>query len=646
MLGIDLHKISLGALIIALGLLVDDAIIAIEMMIVKLEQGWDRSKAASFAYTATAYPRLTGALVTCAGFIPVGFSKGTASEFVGSIFSVVTIALLLSWLAAGAVTPLLGYYLVRIKHATGGDAQEQHEHHDIYDTRFYRFFRRMLAWCLGHRALVLVVTTLCFLGSLFLMGKVQQEFFPASTRPELLVDLRLPQGASMKATEERSMAFAKHFEGDPNIESCSLYVGVGAPRFVLTSDPTLPDTNFAQVIFVAKDLETRIALAEKVKETLANEFPEFLGNIKLIQTGPPNSYPVMLRVSGYEHDKVRDLAKEVCAVMAADPNVWNLNMNWHEKSKILRVAVDQDKARMQGIDSQTLALTLQTLITGAALSEYREQDRTVDIVFRVGERNRTDLSTIKDLTISIGNGRSVALDQVATITFEAEEGLIRRRNLKPTITVQANTIDGVLGNDATKAIYARLSSLRASLPPGYSISIGGPLEDSIKAARWLMQPVPVMLVVILTLLMFQLKSIPKTLLTLFTAPLGIIGVSISLLLTGRPMGFVVQLGILALAGIIMRNSVILIDQIDQQLEAGQSPWDAVVNATVLRLRPIMLTAAAAILAMIPLIKSVFWGPMAVAIAGGLFVATLLTLIVLPTMYVALFRIRPSHGGQE
>ncbi len=637
-IGIDLHKISLGALIIALGLLVDDAIIAIEMMIVKLEQGWERSKAASFAYTATAYPRLTGALVTCAGFIPVGFSKGTASEFVGSIFSVVMIALLLSWLVAGAVTPLLGNYLVRVKPAAEGG------HADIYNTRFYNFFRRVLAWCLQHRGLVLSATALSFLVSLYLMGKVPQEFFPASTRPELLVDLRLPQGASMETTEERSMAFTKRFEGDPNIESCSLHVGIGAPRFVLTSDPTHPDSNFAQVIFVSKDLETRVALSRKVKETLENEFPEIQSNIKLIQTGPPSSYPVMLRVSGYEHDKVRDLAQQVREVMLADSNLWNVNLNWHEKSKVMRIAVDQDKARIQGIDRQTLALTLQTFISGAELSEYREQDRTVDIVFRVGERNRTDLSNIKDLSIPIGNGNAVALDQIATITFEAEDGLVRRRDLKPTITVQANTIDGVLGNDATKALFARLSALLASLPPGYAISIGGPLEDSTKASNWLMQPVPAMLAIILTLLMFQLKSIPKMLLTLLTAPLGIIGVSISLLLTGSPMGFVVQLGILALAGIIMRNSVILIDQIDQLLAAGQSPWDAILNATILRFRPIMLTAAAAILGMVPLISSVFWGPMAIAIAGGLFVATLMTLLVLPTMYATVYRVRPSHAS--
>lgn len=635
LLGIDLHKISLGALIIALGLLVDDAIIAIEMMIVKLEQGRERSDAACFAYTATAYPRLTGALVTCAGFVPVGFSKGSASEFVGSIFSVVTIALLLSWLTAGAVTPLLGHLLVRIKPAAGGT------HADIYDTRFYRFFRRLLSGCLRHRGLVLVLTMLCFVGSLFLMGKVKQEFFPASTRPELVVDMRLPQGASMKATEEKASTFIKRFENDPDIVSSSHYVGQGAPRFVLTSDPVLPDTNFAQVIFVAKDLDARLTLAGKVQKVLDSDFPELQSNIKVVQTGPPDPYPVMFRVSGYDRDKVRDVAEQVRDVMAADPHLWNVNMNWHEKSKVMRIAVDQDKARLQGIDSQTLALTLQTLVSGATLSEYREKDKTVDIVFRVGARNRTDLSKMQDLTIPIGNGKSVALDQIASITYDAEEGLIRRRNLKPTITVQASTIKGVLGNDATNAVYDRLSALRASLPPGYSIHISGPLEQSIKATRWLMQPVPAMVVVILTLLMFQLKSIPKMILTLLTAPLGIIGVSVSLLLTGRPMGFVVQLGILALAGIIMRNSVILIDQIDQQLAAGQAPWDAVLNATVLRFRPIMLTAAAAILGMLPLVSSVFWGPMAVAIAGGLFAATLLTLIVLPTMYVALYRIRPT-----
>lgn len=633
--GIDLHKVSLGALIIALGLLVDDAIIAIEMMIVKLEQGWERSDAAAFAYTATAYPRLTGALVTCAGFIPVGFSKGSASEFVGSIFSVVTIALLLSWLAAGAVTPLLGHILVRIKPHPGG------LHADIYDTRFYRTFRRLLAWCLRWRWLVLATTALCFVGSIFLMGKVKQEFFPASTRPELLVDMRLPQGASMKATEEKALAFVKRFEDDPDVESRSLFVGQGSPRFVLTYEPILPDSSFAQAILVAKDLDARVALEKKVRTILDIEFPEIQSNTKIIQTGPPDPYPVMLRVSGYEPDKVRELAEQVRGVMAADPHLWNVNMNWHEKSKVMRVAVDQDKARMQGIDSQTLALTLQTFVSGAPLSEYREQDRTVEIVFRVGEHNRTDLSKMKDLTIPVANGKAVALDQIATITFDAEDGLIRRRDLKPTITVQANTVEGVLGNDATNAVYARLASLRASLPAGYAIKIGGPLEQSVKATGWLMQPVPAMIVVILTLLILQLQSIPKMILTLLTAPLGIIGVSTSLLLTGRPMGFVVQLGILALAGIIMRNSVILIDQIDQQLAAGQSPWDAVLNATVLRFRPIMLTAAAAILGMVPLVSSVFWGPMAVAIAGGLSAATLLTLIVLPTMYVAIYRIRPA-----
>lgn len=637
MLGIDLHKISLGALIIALGLLVDDAIIAIEMMIVKLEQGWGRSEAACFAYTGTAYPRLTGALVTCAGFIPVGFSKGSASEFVGSIFSVVTIALLISWLAAGAVTPLLGHYLVRVRPHAGG------EHHDLYDTRFYRALRRLLGWCLCHRVLVLAITILCFAGSLFLMGKVKQEFFPASTRPELLVDLRLPQGASMKATEEKASALVKRFAGDPDVVSCSHYVGAGAPRFVLTSDPVLPDSNYAQVVFVAKDLDARVTLAKRVQQALDSDFPEMQSNIKVIQTGPPDPYPVMLRVSGYEHDKVRELAEQVRDVMAADPNLWNVNMNWHEKSKVMRIAVDQDKARLQGIDSRTLALALQTLVSGAPLSEYREKDRTVDIVFRVGARDRSNLAEMKDLSIPVGNGKSVALDQIATITFDAEEGLIRRRDLKPTITVQANTVEGVLGNDATNAVYAHLSALRASLPPGYAICAGGPLEQSQKASRWLLQPVPAMIVVILTLLMFQLQSISKMLLTLATAPLGIIGVSVSLLLTGKPMGFVVQLGILALAGIIMRNSVILIDQIDQQLAAGQSPWDAVLNATILRFRPIMLTAAAAILGMIPLVSSVFWGPMAVAIAGGLSVATVLTLIVLPTMYAAAYRVRPTSG---
>jgi multidrug efflux pump subunit AcrB len=635
-LGIPLHKISLGALIIALGLLVDDAIIAIEMMTVKLEQGWQRFDAACYAYTSTAYPRLTGALITCAGFIPVGFSAGASAEFTGAIFSVVTIALLISWVVAGTATPLLGHALINIKPGHGG------EDHDIYDTRFYRWFKTVLTWCLTHRRRVLVITLVSFIGSLFLMGLVSQEFFPASTRPEVVVEMRLPQGASLKSTETEALKFARHFDGDNHVAHYSYYVGQGAPRFVLTAEPTLPDTNYAQFVIVAKDFEARTELIKKSQQLLASDFPNVRGNVKIIQLGPSDSYPVMLRVSGNNHEKVREIAEHVSQVMIKDRQLTDVNLNWNEKNKAMRLAINQDKARSLGIDSQTLALNLQAYLSGAPIAEFREKDKTVSIVFRTDAKNRQDLSKIKDLNIHLGGGRYIPLDQIATISLEAEEGLIWRRHLKPTITVQANTITGASGVDRTNHAFAQLESYRKSLPPGYSIEIGGGPEMRLKAMAWLMQPVPVMILVIITLLMFQLQSIPKVILTLLTAPLGIIGASVGLLVTGRPMGFVVQLGMLALAGIIMRNSVILIDQIDRQITAGQSLWNAIINATILRFRPIMLTATAAILAMVPLANSVFWGPMAVAIGGGLLGATVLTLLVLPVMYAAWYKAMPGE----
>ena len=634
--GIDLHSISLGALIIALGLLVDDAIIAIEMMLVKLEQGWNRFDAACFAYTSTAYPRLTGALITCAGFIPIGFSKGASAEFCGSIFSVVTMALLISWLVAGTATPLLGYALIKPNsHHTDADC-------DIYDTPFYRWFKNILTWCLAHRPQVLAATVACFVFSVFLLGWVKQDFFPASTRPEIVVDMRLPEGTSIKAMDAEAKRFAEYIARDKNLTQYSYYVGQGAPRFVLTFNPTLPDTNFAQFVLVTRDYQSRKELEQTLYRLFANEFSHVHANIMAIQTGPGDHYPVMLRVTGYDHDQVRDIAGQVQQVLATDKNLRNVNLDWNEKSKILRLDVDQDKARALGLDSQTLALSLQSFLTGATVAEFREKDKTVRMDFRVDAANRKDLSGIKDLNIHLGGGRFIPLDQIAGISLDAEEGLIWRRNLKPTITVQANTVPGILGNDATQKAYQNLEAIRKSLPSGYSIEIAGPLETSLKATGWLLGPVPIMLLVILTLLMFQLQSLSKTILTLLTAPLGIIGVSVGLLLTGRPMGFVVQLGILALAGIIMRNAIILIDQIDQQFKTGESLWNAIINATVLRFRPIMLTATAAILAMIPLSLSVFWGPMAVAIGSGLLGATLLTLLVLPVMYATWYKANPDE----
>jgi multidrug efflux pump len=636
--GIDLHKISLGALIIALGLLVDDAIISVEMMTVKLEQGWDRFKAACYAYTVTAFPMLTGTLITCAGFIPIGFSPGSASEFCRSLFWVVTIALLISWVVSVVITPLLGYHLIKVKPAAGG------ENDDIYDTKFYNLFKKILSCCLRHRFLVLAVTAASFIFSIHLFKFVKQEFFPQSIRPELIVEMNLPEGASIQASEQVTRKFAECLKGDPDIDHYSYYVGQGAPRFVLSFNPELSKPNYAQFVIVSKGVKERIALEQKVRQLLATRFASVHGHIKLLQTGPPTPYPVMLRVSGYDHDQVRQLAKQVEQVMAANPHLRGINFDWYQKSKVMRLTVDQDKARMLGMDSQRLALNLQSEVSGGIpFAEFRERDKTVGVVLRLDAGDRKSLAKIKDLSIPLGNGQSVPLGQIAKISYAAEDGLVWRRDLKPTITLQAEVIPGVTGNDATKEVYVALAKLRSTLPFGYSIDIGGSAENSKKMLGYLLQPVPVMFIVMLLLLMFQLQSISKTFLTLMTAPLGIIGVVAALLLTGKPMGFVVELGILALMGIIIRNSVILIDQIERQLDAGESSWDAVINAAVLRFRPIMLTAAAAILGMVPLAFDQFWGPMAVSIAGGLFIATVLTLLVLPTMYAAWFRVQPDKS---
>jgi len=634
-LGVDLHKVSLGALIIALGLLVDDAIIAIEMMSVKLEQGWERFEAACFAYRATAFPMLTGTLITCAGYIPIGFAKGTAAEFTSSLFTVITVALLLSWLVSVLVVPLLGYSLIKPRHGAGSG-------HDVYGSKFYRLFRRVLTWCLRRRKLVLLMTAGAFAGSLLLFTFLTEDFFPPSVRPELIVEMTLPEGSSLKATEQEAQKFAGILGKDPDIASYSYYIGEGAPRFVLTLEPVLPSPNYTQFVIVAKDLAARRNLEQKIAELFAADFPNVRGHIKLLQTGPPSPYPVMIRVSGYEHDKVRAIAGQVSTVMAADPRLRNINFDWNEKNKVVQLAIDQDKARLLGVDRQSLATSLQLELSGAALTEYREKDKTVAVVLRLAAEDRDNLARVKDLPIQTGGGKYVPLKQIAQIAYGAEEGLIWRRDLKPTITVQAEIGAAVTGNDATKQVYDKLKALRAGLPPGYSIDIGGSLERSQTSIAFLLQPVPIMILVIITLLMLQLQKIPLMLLTVLTAPLGIIGVSVAMLVTRQPLGFVAELGILALGGMIIRNSVILIDQIEQHIKAGETPWEAIIDSAVLRFRPIMLTAAAAILGMVPLMPSNFWGPMAVAIAGGLLGATVLTLLVLPAMYAAWYKVKPDR----
>ena len=629
---INLHKISLGALIISLGLLVDDAIIAIEMMIVKLEQGWNRFDAACHAYTVTSFPMLTGTLITCAGFIPVGFSKGSASEFVGSLFSVITISLVISWFVSVLVAPMFGYKLI--------PDMKKSSDHDMYNTKFYQFFKNALVFILQNRKKVLYVTFICFVVATLSFAVVKQEFFPPSTRNEIIVEMRLPQGSSLNLTSEIANRFAEYWKDDNHVSSVTYNVGQGMPRFVTPFNPVLPDSSYSQFIIVSKSIEDRKILLNKANQIIDEHFPEIRANVKVINFGPNADYPVMLRVRGPEHNKVQEISQQVVDVMAQNKQLKDINRNWSEKTPVLRLEIDQDKARMLGLNNQTIATSLQSLVSGTVVSELKTGDKTIHILFRLNKSDLQTLDKIKDVNISTTNGRSIPLSQIATFVYDAENELIWRRNLQPTVTVQANTNGNISGNDATKAVYKNLEEFRNNLPVGYSVDIDGTLENSKRALGWLMRPVPAMIFVIFTLLMFQLQSISNTILTLLTAPLGIIGVTPVLLISGTPMGFVVQLGILALAGIIMRNTVILIDQIRLHLEAGEEPNEAIINAAITRFRPILLTAAAAILAMIPLMRSTFWGPMAISIAGGLTVATILTLLVFPAMYAHWYKISP------
>jgi len=638
--GIDLHKVSLGSLIIALGLLVDDAIIAVEMMSVQLERGFNRVDAACYAFRATAKPMLTGTLITCAGFIPVAFAKGAAPEFCQALFPVISAALIISWIVSVMVAPLFGYYLIKVKPPAEGQKKE------LYQSRFYVFFRKVLTWFLDHKIPVIGGTAIVFCVSLFCMKFISQEFFPPSLRPEIIVELTLPEGSSMKATQAESTKLSQFLDTQmDSISNYSYYVGEGAPRFVLTTEPILPANNYAQFIVVSKDVQSRTALSEKIRKEMAEQQPNVRCNIKFIQTGPPADYPIMLRVSGYDTDKVKAIAEKAAQRIASNPNTQNIHLNWSQKSKVMHLELDQDKLRAMGLAGQDVAQMLYTELTGASIAEYYAGDRTIAIQVRLKDADRNDLSKIKNVPIYLGASGYVPLEQIAKIKYDAEDGLIWRRDLKPTITIQGDIKSGT-ANDETQKAYDSLKDLRDSLPFGYSIDVGGHLENSQKAINYLIQPVPVMILVIMTLLMFQLRRPSLMFLTLITAPMGLIGVSFGMLLTGKSLGFVADLGILALSGMIIRNSVILIDQIEKHKADGETPWNAVIDSAILRFRPIMLTAAAAILGMVPLMRSAFWGPMAVAIASGLFVATVLTLLVLPTMYVAWFKINKDTPAAE
>lgn len=631
MLDIDLHKVSLGALIIALGLLVDDAIIAVEMMSVQLERGMERFDAACYAFTQTAKPMLTGTLITCAGFIPVAFSKGMASEFCRSLFPVIGIALVLSWIVSVMVAPLFGYYLIRVK--KGAEAA-----HDPYSSPFYQLFRRVLTLFLSHRAAVLIGTVLLFAASIAAFPHIKQTFFPPSLRPEILVELTLPQGASIAATEREAKVLSAILDAHSDkIANYAAYVGRTSPRFVLPVNVKADADNRAQFVITANGTEEREELAALIAEAQLNELSGVRVATQYIQTGPPADFPVMLRVSASTTDEVRRIAEQVAAIAADDPATANIHLDWTEKSKAVQIDFDKAKLKLYGISARDVKQMLYTELTGAQAAEFYTGDRTIGIVLRLADEDRTNLERLGELPIATSGGY-VPLAQIAHLSYAAEDGLIKRRNLLPTIMVQGDVVRGE-GNDVTQRIYRATEELRAALPAGASITPAGALEDSAEAMGYLVQPVPAMIFIIMTLLMLQVGTMGKMALTLLTAPLGLIGVALAMLLTDSALGFVAYLGVLALFGMIIRNSVILIDQIKKHEDAGEKPLDAIIDSAVLRFRPIMLTAVAAILGMLPLMRSVFWGPMAVAIAGGLIVATVLTLLVLPVMYAVAYRVK-------
>jgi len=641
--GIGLHKISLGALILALGLLVDDAIIAVEMMAAKMEQGWERVRAASFAYTSTAWPMLTGTLVTVAGFLPIATAASSTGEYTRSIFQVTAIALALSWIAAVLFVPYLGYRLLPdfAKQKGGHGAAGR----DIYQTAFYRRFRRLVAWCVARRKTVIAATAALFAGSIFAFGFVQQQFFPDSTRPELVVGLRLAQGASYEATEAEVKKLERILAQEDGVESYVAYVGSGSPRFYLPLDQQLANENFAEFVVLTSGPEARERVRARLIALFETGFPTLRASVRRLENGPPVGFPVQFRVSGEDIPTVRRLAARVAETMRANPNLSSVQYDWDEQSKVIRVDVDQDKARLLGLSSQELSTFLHTSINGLTVTRLRERDKAIEVVLRGAADERAKLSYVQDLAVPTASGRSVPLAQIARISYGFEDGIIWRRDRLPTITVRANVYGAIQAPEVTAQLLPELAPIKAGLPPGYRIETGGAVEDSARGQASVMAGMPLFLVVVLTLLMLQLQSFQRVLMVLLTAPLGMIGVAAFLLAFNQPFGFVAMLGTIALSGMIMRNSVILVDQIEQDRRAGLPAATAIVEATVRRFRPIVLTAATAVLAMIPLSRSAFFGPMAVAIMGGLIVATALTLLFLPALYAAWFRVtepaRPS-----
>jgi multidrug efflux pump len=630
---IDLHKISLGALIISLGLLVDDAIIAVEMMVRKMEEGLSRFDAAIFAYRSTAMPMLTGTLITIAGFLPIALAKSAAGEYTFTMFSVNALALLLSWLVAVLFTPYLGFLL--LKNQQPVNAEKNH----LYNTRFYSRFRDLINWCVTWRKTTIALTFLTFLFGILGFKFIERQFFPDSSRRELMVEFRLPEGASFSATEREVKKVEGFIQGLDGIESITSYIGAGTPRFYLTLEQIFRHPNVAQIVVLPKTLHDRESLRLKIVGAFITQFPEIRGRVKLLPSGPAVPYPVQFRVVGPDMAMVRTIAEKVKDKMRSNSNTVDINDNWNEPVKVLRLDLDQDKLRVLGINSQTVMRVVNTMLTGSIVGQLREKDKLIDIVVRQPLDERSTISALTNANIQIPGGKSVPLSQLAYPKFVWEPSILWREGREWAITVQSDVTDGIQGPTVSTQINPELEPLRAELPFGYRIDLAGPAADSGKAQQSIVANVPLALFIIFTLLMFQLKSFSRAFLVFLTGPLGICGAAIALLILQRPFGFVAQLGVIALFGMIIRNSVILVDQIEQDISAGADPWDAVVESAVRRLRPIILTAAAAVLAMVPLSRSTFWGPMAVAIMGGLIVATALTLLFLPALYAFWFKVK-------
>jgi multidrug efflux pump len=627
--GIGLHKISLGALVLALGLLVDDAIIAVEMMAIKMEQGFDRFTAASYAWTSTAFPMLTGTLITAAGFLPIATANSSTGEYTRSIFQVVTIALLASWIVAVVFVPFLGERLLpdlaKLHAAKHGGSVDGN---DPYATPFYQRVRNLVDWCVRRRRLVIIFTLGLFVASIMLFRFVPQQFFPASGRYEILVDLKLEEGASLTATNEQVKRLEAMLKEHKSIVNYVAYVGAGSPRFFLPLNQELPTASFAQFVLLTKSVKDREALRSWLIATLGEQFPTLRTRVSRLENGPPVGYPIQYRVSGEHIEVVRALAREVADKVRENPHVVNVHLDWEEPSKVIRLLVDQDRARALGVNTADLSQFLQGALSGSTVSQFREGNELIEILQRGSAADRQQLSQLPSLSIPTSSGQNV------------EEGVIWHRNRQPTVTVRADIYDKEQPATLVKQIAPTLKTLIAELPQGYEVNVGGTVEDSAKGQGSVNAGVPLFILVVLTLLMLQLKSFSLSAMVFLTAPLGLIGVCLFLIIFQQPFGFVAMLGTIALSGMIMRNSVILVDQIEQDIAEGINQWDAIVGATVRRFRPIVLTALASVLAMIPLSRSVFFGPMAVAIMGGLVVATALTLLFLPALYAAWFRVKP------